>query len=127
MNFAQEMSNLCEGIAGSFDARVKFLGQNAFETHKTLDEARKFIAKCSRDHKAMGRKLRADLGGFVEDLSDTVGSLRKRFKAQQGKVHQEFRAGHHAFAQASKTMAAKRRNFHASFKKAEQSASRAHH
>lgn len=125
MNFAQEMSHLCEGITGSFDARVKFLGQNTFETHKTLDEARKFLTKCARDRKAMGRKLRADLGGFVEDLSDTVGSLKKRFRTQQGKVRQEFRAGHQAFAQASKTMAAKRRNFHALFKKAEQSASRA--
>ena len=126
MAFAEEMKHLADEIIGSFDARVKFLGQNVCETHKTLENAQKFIGKCARDHRSMARKLKADLGGFAEDLSDTVGGLRRKFRTQQGKVRQEFRAGHQAFALASKTMAARRRNFHPAVKKATQSAARSH-
>jgi hypothetical protein len=71
----------------------------------------------------MGRKLRADLGGFVDDLTGTVDSLWRKFRKQQGAVHQDCIAAHRSFEQVKKVMAAKRKNFHASLARAEQKGS----
>lgn len=119
MALAEQFKNLGEELIGSFDARVNFLGKNIVDTHRFLSNFRK-------GHKAMGNKLRADLGAFVDDLSETVDELRHKFQKEQKVVHQECKANHQAWEKVNKTMAAKRRNFKGALTGAKQKASRAH-
>ena len=117
MGIAQDFANLGEEMIASFNERVNFLGKNIVDTHKLLNHFRK-------DHKAMGRRLRADLGAFVNDLTETVDQMRHRFRKEQKAVHQECKETHQAWQQVAKTMATKRHNFNGALAKAKQSASR---
>lgn len=97
MGLAEQFTNLGEDLIGSFDARVNFLGENTVDIHKTLEGFRK-------DHRAMGKKLRADLGAFVDDLTDETHDFLDQCRTDNRKAHQ-------AWEKVAKTMAAKRRNF----------------
>lgn len=119
MGLAEQFANLGEELIGSFDGRVNFIGENIVDTHRFLTNFRK-------DHKAMGKKLRADLGTFVDDLSGAVKGLRRKFQKEQKAVHQECTTNHQAWEKVAKTMAAKRRNFKAALTGAKQKAARAH-
>lgn len=122
MGTATAFTNLTEDILGSFNTRVNFLGQNVADTHKIIADTHRFLSHVRKHHKAMGNKLRATLGTFVSDLSEGVADLRKRFQTQQKANHQECKANHQAWHKMSNTMAAKRRNFHASLKASTQKA-----
>ena len=84
MGLAEDFANLGEELMGSFDARLNFLGKNIVDTHKFLHNFR-------NQHKAMGRKLRHDLGTFVENVHDFVerqqSKFRKDHKAMARKQH----------------------------------------
>lgn len=126
MGFGEELSNLGKEMTASFDARINFLGKNIVDVKHMQLDAKKLIGHFAKDHKAMGRKLRADLGGFVDDLTGTVDDLRARFHKQQNAVHRECKEAHSAWMGASKGLASKRRNFNGNLTKAKQKASRAH-
>lgn len=126
MGFAEEMKKMGDGIKGSFDARMNFLGTNIVEAGKTLAGARKFVGDCHRKRKIMARKLHADLHGFTEDLKDNVGTMKEKFHREQRKNHQEFRSGHQAFFAAAKALSARRRNFKSEIARAKQKAQHAH-
>jgi DNA repair ATPase RecN len=119
MRLAEQFTNLGEEFLGSFDARVNFLGQNIADTHR-------FLNNCKKDHRAMGKKLRADLGAFTDHLTDTVDQLRHKFRKEQKTVHQQCKESHQAWQRVAKTMAAKRHNFKGTLAKATQSAARSH-
>lgn len=126
MGFGEELSNLGKEMTASFDARINFLGKNIVDVKRTRLDAQKLIGHFAKDHKAMGRKLRADLGGFVDDLTGTVDELRGKFHKEQNAVHRECKEAHSAWMGASKGLASKRRNFNGNLTKAKQKASRAH-
>lgn len=119
MGLAEQFANLGEELIGSFDGRVNFLGENIVDTHRLLTHFRK-------DHKAMGKELRADLAAFVDDLSGEVKGLRRKFQKEQKAVRQECTTHHQAWEKVAKTMAAKRRNFPATLTRARQKAAAAH-
>lgn len=126
MGFAEELSNLGKEITASFDARVNFLGENIVDVKNMKFDTKKLIGHFAKDHKAMGRKLRADLGGFVDDLTGTVDGLRAKFHKEQNAVHRECKAAHSAWMGAAKSLASKRKNFNGNLTKAKQKASRSH-
>lgn len=126
MGFGQELANLGKEITASFDARINFLGENIVDVKHMQSDARKLVGHFAKNHKAMGRKLRADLGGFTDDLTGTVDGLRAKFHKQQNAVHRECKEAHSAWMGAAKSLASKRRNFNANLTKAKQKASRAH-
>lgn len=111
MGLAEQFTNLGENFLGSFDARVNFLGKNIVDVKNLKLDTHRLQNKFRKDHKAMGNKLRADLGAFVDDLSETVDGLRHKFQRQQRAVHQDCAAAHRAWEKVGKTMTAKRRNF----------------
>ncbi|OGQ07082.1 MAG: hypothetical protein A3G32_03810 [Deltaproteobacteria bacterium RIFCSPLOWO2_12_FULL_40_28] len=127
MSFAEELSNLGKEINASFDARVNFLGKNITDVKNMQLDAKKLISHFSKDRKAMGRKLRADLGGFVEDLTDTVDGLKAKFHKEQNAIHRECKEAHSAWMGAAKSMTSKRRNFGGNLTKAKQKASQKSH
>lgn len=127
MGFAEEMTNLGENILGSFDARVNFLGNNIADVKNMKLDTKRLIGKLHKDHQAMGRKLRTDLGTFVDDLTGTVDTLRHKFQKEQRTVHNECKSAHQSWEKTSKTLASKRRNFKGSVKNATQKAARKGH
>lgn len=126
MGFAEQMTNLGENILGSFDSRVKFLGKNIVDVKNLKLDTHKILGGFHKAHKAMGNKLRADLGGFVDDLTESVDGLRHKFQKQQRAVHQECKSGHQAWEKVSKTMANKKKNIKTAVTAAKQKAARAH-
>lgn len=126
MGLAEDFKNMGEEFIQSFDARVNFLGKNIVDTHRLQSNARKFLRDCHTGHKAMGKKLRFELGHFVDTLKDNVDNMRHKFQKEQRAVHQECKANHQAFKKVGTTMANKRRNFHTHLKNAKQKASRTH-
>lgn len=126
MGFTDEMSHLAETIIESFDSRVKFLGQNVADVKDLRHEAQKTVDRFHKEHKAMGRKLRANLGAFMDDLTGTVNELREKFHRQQAAVRKDQKGGHQAFQRMAKTLAARRHNFNGDLKKAADKAARAH-
>lgn len=126
MGLAQEMEKLGNNIIDSFNSRLNFLGQNIAETHKLKHDARKTIGKFHRDRMAMGRKLHADLGGFTDNLTESVNGLKRRFHKQQNEFHRECASAHQNFTRVGKILASRRHNFKGEIKKATQKASTHH-
>lgn len=120
MGFAEEMTNLGENFAQSFDDRINFLGHNSFEVRKMKRNAHNFLGELKRDRKAMSRKLHHDLRTFTTHLSDTVDGALNKFRKQRHHLHLEFKNGHNAFQKIAKAMFSKRHNFFTNIKKAEQ-------
>jgi len=111
MGLAEQFTNLGEDFLGSFDARINFLGQNIVDVKNLKLDTHKMQNGFRKARKAMGNKLRADLGGFVDNLTESVDGLRHKFQRQQRTVHQDCVGAHRAWEKVEKTMAAKRRNF----------------
>lgn len=126
MGLAEQFANLGEDFLGSFDARVNFLGKNIVDVKNLKLDTHKLQNRFRKEQKAMGNKLRADLGGFVDDLTGTVTGLRHKFQKQQRAVHQDCAAAHRAWEKVEKTLQAKRRNFKGAVTAAKQKASRSH-
>ena len=126
MRLAEQFTNLGEDLLESFDARVDFLGQNIVDVKNQMLDTHRFLNNCRKAHKAMGKKLRADLGLFTDHLTDTVDQLRHKFGKEQKTVHQHCKETHQAWQRVAKTMAAKRHNFKGTLAKATQSAARSH-
>jgi len=126
MGFAEEMTNLGENILGSFDARINFLGKNIVDVKNHKLDTQSLMKGFHKAHKAMGNKLRADLGAFTENLTDSVDTLRHKFQKEQKAVHQECKSAHQSWQKTGKTLANKRRNFKGALSSAKQKASRAH-
>ena len=119
MGLSEQFTNLGEDMIASFNERVNFLGKNIVDTHRFLND-------CRKSHKAMGKKLRAELGAFTDHLTETVDQMRRKFRKEQKAVHQECKETHQAWQRVAKTMAAKRHNFKGTLAKATQSAERSH-
>jgi len=126
MRLAEQFTNLGEEFLGSFDARVNFLGQNIVDVKNHKLDTHRFLNNCTKTHKAMGKKLRADLGAFTDQLTDTVDQLLHKFQKEQKTVHQGCKDAHQTWQRVAKTMAAKRHNFKGTLAKATQSAARSH-
>jgi hypothetical protein len=126
MGLAEQFTNLGEDFLGSFDARVNYLGKNIVDVKNLKLDTHKLQNGFRKAQKAMGNKLRADLGAFADDLTGTVASLRHKFQRQQRAVHQDCATAHRAWEKVGKTMAAKRRNFKANLSRAKQNAARSH-
>lgn len=126
MGLAEAFTNLGEDFLGSFDARINFLGKNIVDVKNLKLDTHKLQNGFRKTQKAMGNKLRADLGGFVDDLTGTVDGLRHKFQKQQRTVHQDCTAAHRAWEKVEKTMQSKRRNFKGAVTAAKQRAARAH-
>ena len=122
MGLAEQFINLGEDILGSFNARVNFLGQNIVDVKNLKQDTHKLQNKFRKEQKAMGNKLHADLGAFVDDLSETVEGLQHKFQKQQKAVHQDCAGAHRAWQKVSKTMATKRHDFKKSLNVAKQKA-----
>lgn len=125
MGLAEQFTNLGEDLLGSFDARVNFLGKNIVDVKNLKLDTHKLQGGFRKAQKAMGNKLRADLGTFVDDLTGMVDGLRHKFRRQQRTVHQDCAAAHRSWEKVGKTMAAKRRNLKSSLTAAKQKAARA--
>lgn len=118
MSLAEELANLGKEMTTSFDARINFLGEN-------ISDTKNLIGHFAKDHKAMGRKLRANLGDFVDNLTGTVDGLRAKFQKEQNAVHRECKETHSAWMSVVKGLASKRRNLNGNLtKKIKQKASR---
>lgn len=126
MGLAEQFTNLGEELLGSFDARVNFLGQNIVDVKNHKLDTHRFLNNCKKAHKAMGKRLRAELGAFTDHLTETVDQMRRKFRKEQKAVHQECKENHQAWQRVAKTMAAKRHNFNGALSKATQSAARSH-
>lgn len=126
MGLAEQFTNLGEELLGSFDARVNFLGQNIVDVKNHKLDTPRFLNNCKKTHKAMGKRLRAELGAFTDHLTETVDQMRRKFRKEQKTVHQECKETHQAWQRVAKTMAAKRHNFNGALSKATQSAARSH-
>ncbi len=126
MEIEKQFTNLGEDLLGSFDARMNFLGQNIVDVKNHKLDTHRFLNNFKKAHKAMGKKLRADLGAFTDHLTDTVDQLRRKFQKEQKTVHQGCKETHQAWQRVAKTMAAKRHNFKGTLAKATQSAARSH-
>ena len=122
MGLAEQFTNLGEDLLGSFDARVNFLGKNIVDVKNLKLDTHKLQNGFRKAQKAMGNKLRADLGGFIDDLTGTVAGLRHKFQKQQRAVHSDCTAAHRSWEKVEKTMAAKRRNFKTSLTAAKRKA-----
>ena len=122
MGLAEQFNNLGRDFLGSFDARVNFLGKNIAGVKQLKLDTHKLQSGFRKAQKAMGNKLHADLGGFVDDLTDTVNGLRHKFQRQQRAVHQDRAAAHRAWEKVAETMRAKRHNFKAAVNTAQQKA-----
>lgn len=125
MGFTEEMSHLAGNIIESFDSRVKFLGQNVADVRNLRCEAQKTLGRFHKEHRAMGRKLRSELGAFMEDLTGTVNELQEKFHREHNAVRMDQKAGHQAFQRMAKTLATRRHNFKGDLKKATDKAVRA--
>ncbi len=112
MGLSEQFTNLGEDMIASFNERVNFLGKNIVDTHRFLND-------CRKSHKAMGKKLRAELGAFTDHLTETVDQMRHKFQKEQHQAHQ-------AWQRVTKTMAAKRHNFKSDLTRSKQSAARVH-
>lgn len=126
MGLAEQFTNLGEDFIGSFDARVSSLGKNIVDVKNLKLDTHKLQNRFRREQKAMGNKLRADLGGFIEDLTGTVEGLRHKFQRQQRAMHQDCAAGHRVWEKVEKILQSKRRNFKGAINAAKQKAARAH-
>jgi hypothetical protein len=108
MRIAEELTNLGENMLASFDARVSFIGQNIADVEKLATDTHHLLGDFRKDHKTMAKKLHADLGAFVDDLTGTVDKMRSKFQKEQEEVHQDCKGVHQAWQKVSKAMAHKR-------------------
>lgn len=127
MGLAEQFANLGENMIGALDARVNFLGKNIVDVKNLKLDTHKVLSGFHKAHKAMGNKLRTDLGAFVDDLTESVDGLRHKFQKEQRAVHQECKASHQAWEKVAKTMAGKKKNFKAAVNGAKQKAARRGH
>lgn len=111
MGFAAEMTKMTDGFLQSFNDRIGFLGQNIVDVAGLKEDTHRFLDRTRRDHRAMARRQKADLGAFVGGLVETVGDLRNAAQKAQHAVHQEVKSGHQAFQKGAKAMANKRHQF----------------
>lgn len=125
MGLTEQFANLGEDMLGSFDARVNFLGKNIVDVKNLKLDTHKLQNGFRKAQKAMGNKLRTDLGCFVNDLTGMVDGLRHKFQKQQKTVHQDCMAAHRSWEKVGKMMQAKRRNLKGSITAAKQRAARA--
>lgn len=126
MRIAEDLTNLGEGMVASFDDRLNFIGRNIVDVQRHERGTHAFLNDCRKHHKAMAKKLRADLGAFVNHLSETVDQMRKGFQLELKGFQKEQKKAHQAWGQVTKTMAATRRNFNNTLMRAKQKAARAH-
>lgn len=126
MGLAEQFTNLGEDFIGSFNDRIKFLGQNIVETKRLFSNTQKMLKNFHNQQKTMGKKLRADLGNFTTNLTQNVDKMLNKFQKEQKAVHQDLSQAHQAWKHVTKTMAAKRHNFNGLLSKAKQSAAHAH-
>ncbi|MBI2060283.1 MAG: hypothetical protein HYT87_10980 [Nitrospirae bacterium] len=119
MGLAEQFTNLGDDFLASFDARVNFLGKNRVDTRNHIVDTHRLLAGFHKQGRARARKLEVDLGAFVDDLRETVGSLRRKNQRDRKEAHL-------AWQRMAKTMASKRQNFKGPFAAAKQKAARAH-
>jgi hypothetical protein len=72
-NLARDFSDILDNIQGSFDLRLKSLGQTIGETHQNLNNFKK-------ERQNMGEDLRDFLKKYREDLKDANFDRLKDFK-----------------------------------------------
>lgn len=104
MKQTEPLTTFGEGLLHSLDERMQFLGQNIADTHQ-------FMHRCNRNQKNMGRKLRANLHAFVENLSGNVENLRHQFQQAQKARHRACLGAQQAWQKTVKMMATKRDHF----------------
>ena len=102
MEMAEDMKNLAEDIAASYDVRVKALGQLVTDTHEMLDrfsKEQKEMAAALKDALAKGESVRKE--DFQKMLNDIrirqkerkreIDDLLKGFREEQGRMASEWR------------------------------------
>lgn len=82
MEIAESMRSTAENIIGSYNVRVKALGDLVADTHKTL---RRFTS----DRKKIANDQTKNLTNFVEDLSRSVEDILKQFHGTHRQMSQE--------------------------------------
>jgi len=91
MGIADGMRGIADNIVSSYGTRVKALGQIVSDVHDTLGNAQKTVKGFASDRKKMSAEQARFLGGFVGDLSKTVGSLLGGFREEQKEVAGDIR------------------------------------
>lgn len=119
MGLAEQFTHLGEDVVASFDARVNFLGKNIVDTREMVDDTHRLLTKLQKEDKARARKLRADLGGFVNNLRETVNSLRR-------KNQRERKNARLAWQGMAKALASRRHDFKGASVASKPRATRAH-
>ena len=79
MGIAESMKSLTSDILGSYDVRVKALGDIVADTHKIVADARKTIKGFASDRKKMSAEQAEALGNYAADLAKNVSGLLKEF------------------------------------------------
>ena len=82
VGIAEGMKGIAEDIMGSYDIRVKTLGDLVTDTRRTLKEF-------ASDRKKMGREQAKNLADFVEDLSKNVGNMLEKFGDNHSQMSKE--------------------------------------
>jgi len=101
MGIAEDMKNLAEDIAASYDVRVKALGQLVTDTHGMLDrfsKEQKEMAAAMEDALAKGESVRKeDFQKMLKDIQTRqkerereVDDLLKGFREEQEKMASEW-------------------------------------
>jgi Sec-independent protein translocase protein TatA len=91
MGIADEMRGIADNIISSYGVRTKALGQIVSDVNETLGNARKTVKGFASDRKKMSAEQASFLGGFVGDLSRTVGNLLGGFQKEQKEVAENIR------------------------------------
>ena len=78
-NLARDFSDILDNIKGSFDLRLKSLGQTIGETHQNLNNFKKERQKTAKDLQNMGEDLRDFLKKYHKDLKDANFDRLKDF------------------------------------------------
>ena len=83
MGIADDMRDLAEDIAASYDVRVKALGQLVTDTHETLDRS-------SKENEGMANTLKGDLArgesGRLKEFRASLKSTQRRQKEREKEV-----------------------------------------
>jgi gas vesicle protein len=82
MEIAESMRSTAENIIGSYNVRVKALGDLVADTHKTL----KGFAS---DRKKMAKEQAENLADFKKGLSESVGEMLKEFQESHTQMGEE--------------------------------------
>lgn len=98
MGIAESMKGLTEDILGSYDARVKALGDIVADTHRLVADTRKTVKGFASDRKKMADKQADSLSGFAKDLFTNVDDLLKEFNKERKEMSKEQAKGLSDFA-----------------------------